>query len=458
MKKTGFFLIIAGMMLAIIALFSFFSDSNLKSFLTFSASFIGAAMVLLGFSFLLMRIEFRKKRTILRVSSITGVILLLSGIIAEDNSTEESTVMLLGGSFILAFISAPLLFKLRYDKWRHYARTRTDTFLLTFLDSISLIILVIGLLFKYLHWPYGNVMVMTAIMVLIINALVWNMRFRKEVIFRKETEDKLVQTLQEVAHQKSIVEQKNNEILESIRYARHIQDGILPPVNMVKNLLGECFVLYKPKDIVAGDFYWMEPKNGKIYLAVADCTGHGVPGAMVSVMCSNALSKVVKDTSIEEPGKLLDLTVEILEEQFSQSEKEIKDGMDLALICLDTKNRILYFAGANNPLYYIRDRKLSEIKGDNQPVGRFEGMQNFSTYTLPLQKGDCIYIFTDGYADQFGGPKGKKFKYKTLKELLISNCEKPMAEQRDELEKVIDNWKGDLEQVDDICMIGLRIS
>ena len=269
-----------------------------------------------------------------------------------------------------------------------------------------------------------------------------------------------------------VITEKNREITDSIRYAKRIQNAILPPLKLVRDYMPESFILYKPKDIVAGDFYWLEtikegdhhssnsPQEENLVLfAAADCTGHGVPGAMVSVMCSNALSKAVNELSIDEPAKILDKTVELLEKRFSKSEEDVKDGMDIALCSLSHKeqNIILEYAGANNPLYIIRNNELIEIKPDKQPVGKHEGRIPFTNHTLELQKDDCLYIFTDGYADQFGGPKGKKFKYKTFKELLLRIHQQPMGEQNQILNDTIEEWKGELEQVDDICIMGLRI-
>jgi len=257
--------------------------------------------------------------------------------------------------------------------------------------------------------------------------------------------------------QKELVEEKNAEILDSIQYAKRIQSAILPPPKLVRQYLEDSFILYKPKDIVAGDFYWMETEEDKVFFTAADCTGHGVPGAMVSVMCSNALSKAVKELGIYEPAKILDKTVELLEERFAKSEEEVKDGMDLALCCLDLKTQKLEYAGANNSLYYIKNGELKEVKPDKQPVGKHDGRQPYTNHTLDIKKGDCFYIFSDGFADQFGGPKGKKFMYKPFKKLLSDIHDKPMDEQKDILDRSIIEWKGPLEQVDDICIIGLRI-
>lgn len=254
-----------------------------------------------------------------------------------------------------------------------------------------------------------------------------------------------------------LVAEKNKEILDSIRYAKRIQSAILPPQKLVKQYLHDSFILYKPKDIVAGDFYWMEHEGDKLLFTAADCTGHGVPGAIVSVMCSNLLTKAVKELNILEPAKILDKTVDLLEARLSKSEEEIGDGMDLALCSLDLKSGKLEYSGANNPLYYIRNGELHEIKADKQPVGKYINRKPFTNHTIEVQKGDCFYIFSDGYADQFGGPSGKKFKYVAFKKLLLDIHNKPMEEQMNILDRNFEEWKGDLEQIDDICVIGLRI-
>jgi len=260
-----------------------------------------------------------------------------------------------------------------------------------------------------------------------------------------------------IEKQKSIVDEKNQEITASIRYSQRIQNAILPPPKLVKELLKDSFVLYKPKDIVAGDFYWMEAVGDKVLFTAADCTGHGVPGAMLSVMCSNALSKSVMELGIYEPAKILDKVVEILEERFSKSEEDIWDGMDLALCCLDMKEKKLEFAGANNQLYLIRKSELIETKGDRQPVGKHDNRKPFTNHTIDLVAGDSIYLSSDGYPDQFGGPRDKKFTYRRFRELLVTVSDKGMEEQKEILDRTIEDWKGDTEQIDDICVIGVKI-
>jgi len=253
------------------------------------------------------------------------------------------------------------------------------------------------------------------------------------------------------------VEAQKEEIIASINYAKRIQEAILPSNELIKEYLPNSFVLFKPKDIVAGDFYWMDSKDEKTYFSAVDCTGHGVPGAMVSVVGYNGLNRAVKEFNLRHPAEILDSLNLSVEETFEKGRSDIKDGMDLAFCCLDNKARTLEYAGANNPLYYIRNGELEEIKPDSQPVGKHERRKPFTNHVLNLKEGDCIYIFSDGFADQFGGENGKKFKYKQFRELLLSNHGKPMEEQKQLLDESIENWRGELEQVDDICVIGVRV-
>lgn len=290
-----------------------------------------------------------------------------------------------------------------------------------------------------------------------------------------------------IEEQKHEVEEKNKEITDSINYAKRIQTAILPPNKMIKEFLPESFVLYKPKDIVAGDFYWMQmievaraelnssstttSSNQLILFAACDCTGHGVPGAMVSVVCNNGLNRSVREYGLTDPGKILDKTREIVIQEFEKSEEEVKDGMDVSLVNIEiSNNEILKFkwAGANNPLWIVRkvnhfqneeqqEYSLIEFKPNKQPIGKYAEPKPFTTHEIDLQKGDTIYIFTDGLQDQFGGEKGKKMKSAKLKELLLSIQKKNMDEQKILIEKLFERWKGDLEQNDDVCVIGVRI-
>jgi len=254
---------------------------------------------------------------------------------------------------------------------------------------------------------------------------------------------------------------QRKEITDSITYARRIQEAILPSEKTIKKYLPNSFIFYKPKDIVAGDFYWLEEKNDTILIAAADCTGHGVPGAMVSVVCSNALYRSVNEFGLIEPGNILDKTRELVIETFSKSDKDVKDGMDISLASIKKINNSeqyeIKWSGANNPLWYIKNNEGLTIAPDKQPIGKTEKQSLFTTHTLLLNKNDVLFLFTDGFADQFGGDKGKKFKYKPLRDFLFANAEKEMKEQLSSLTLTFDNWKKELEQVDDVCIIGIKL-
>ncbi|MES2838166.1 MAG: tetratricopeptide repeat protein [Bacteroidota bacterium] len=278
--------------------------------------------------------------------------------------------------------------------------------------------------------------------------------------------------------QNHLLEEKNKEILDSITYAKRLQEAILPPLKLVQKHLEKSFILYKPKDIVAGDFYWFETKGDLLLFAAADCTGHGVPGAMVSVVCSNALNRTVKEFGITEPGKILDKVRELVVETFERSESDVKDGMDISLCVLDVNTNELFWSGANNPLWLVRheigDNRfemnkldfqysnlntpiLTEYKPDKQPIGKIENSKLFTTQKISLQKNDSFYIFTDGFCDQFGGDSGKKYKTANFKKFILSIQDKEMREQQIILSQEIEKWKGNLEQVDDILVIGVKI-
>lgn len=260
-----------------------------------------------------------------------------------------------------------------------------------------------------------------------------------------------------IEEQKMLVDEKNTEILDSITYAKRLQDAILPPLSAVKEQFPDSFILFKPKDIVAGDFYWFEQIDDLTFFAAADCTGHGVPGAMVSVVCSNALNRAVKEFGIKEPGKILDKVRELVVETFQKSGSDVKDGMDISLCSYHKKSSQLKWAGANNPLWIIKSGELVEYKANKQPIGKVDSPTPFTTHLIDLASGDAVYVFTDGYADQFGGPKGKKFKYAPFKETLQSLQSLAADQQSKELDQVIENWKGKLAQVDDILVMGIKI-
>jgi serine phosphatase RsbU (regulator of sigma subunit)/tetratricopeptide (TPR) repeat protein len=293
------------------------------------------------------------------------------------------------------------------------------------------------------------------------------------------------QQKEEVDNQKDIVDKKNTEILDSIFYAKRLQDAILPGNKLVNSYLMESLIIYKPKDIVAGDFYFMdviEEENKKlIYYVVADCTGHGVPGAMVSIVGANGLKRCIQEFGLRDPGEILDKLSELVADNFSQSEERIRDGMDLALCCLesiDDKILRVHYAGANNPLWIFNPSRTSwpenmtpfefgggaEIKANRQAIGYTENVNPFKTHTVELEKNDSLYTFSDGFVDQFGSDinirkslNGKKYKSVNFRKLILSIQDKNMAEQKQLLTQTFEEWKGNFDQVDDVCIIGVRI-
>jgi serine phosphatase RsbU (regulator of sigma subunit) len=260
-----------------------------------------------------------------------------------------------------------------------------------------------------------------------------------------------------VDDQNVLLEEKNKEITDSINYAQHIQKAILPSQEFISNHLSDSFIIYMPKSIVSGDFYWMQEKNEQLFFAVGDCTGHGVPGAMLSVIAQNILNRIVFSFPLLTPSQILDKASEFMEAALTQGGGQMRDGMDIALCSLNKKTMELEYAGANNPLYIISNNELKEFKANKEPIGKFETKAPFSNNKIQLQKGDAIYLFSDGFADQFGGPNGKKFKYKTLKELLLSVHQKSNEEQKNSIITVFEKWKGNMEQVDDVCLLGVKI-
>ncbi len=264
------------------------------------------------------------------------------------------------------------------------------------------------------------------------------------------------------AHLKKAVDEKNleiqessREITDSIKYAKRIQHTLLANEQLLQNNLSDYFILYKPKDIVSGDFYWATSKHDKFYLAACDSTGHGVPGAFMSLLNISFLNEAINERSLVEPNQICGHVRQKLIEGISQEGGQ--DGMDGVLVCLDRENKKLSFAAAHNAPILIRENTLIEFEADKMPIGIGVSSEEFKQQSVDVQSGDLFYLFTDGYTDQFGGPKGKKFKYKQMKALLQSICNQPLSEQKKILDAIITDWKGGLEQTDDILIIGFKI-
>lgn len=272
----------------------------------------------------------------------------------------------------------------------------------------------------------------------------------------------LVKEKEKVEEQKTVIELKNKDITDSIEYAKKIQDAILPSQSKLKEYLPENFILFRPRDIVSGDFYWFTHIKDQSIIAAVDCTGHGVPGGFMSMIGNTLLNKIVSEQREITPAKILNRLREeviIALKQHGGAESDAKDGMDMAICMISDDKKQLQYSGAFNPLYLIRDGNLLETKADKQPIGTYYYEQNvdFTNHVIELQKKDSIYIFSDGYADQFGGPNEKKFRTKSFKELLLKMNKKSMPDQKSILEKTIIDWMGNVKQIDDILVIGVRI-
>ncbi|NOR87766.1 MAG: tetratricopeptide repeat protein [Bacteroidales bacterium] len=262
----------------------------------------------------------------------------------------------------------------------------------------------------------------------------------------------------EISSKKAEIEEKNLNIMDSIRYAKRIQQTILPREEFVETHLPKSFILYKPKDIVSGDFYWVEKIGSKIYASAVDCTGHGVPGAFVSIVGYNSLNRTVMEFKLEKPSDILIKLNDLVVDTFVRhSDSDVKDGMDMSLLSIDLDTNDIEFAGAQNPLYIVNEGGLEEIKGNKQPIGSSLEVKVFDNHEVKTQKGDMVYLFTDGYIDQFGGPKGKKFMRKKFKELLQSIHKLDVKTQKLHLDNTIKDWMKDEEQLDDILVIGIRV-
>jgi tetratricopeptide (TPR) repeat protein len=337
------------------------------------------------------------------------------------------------------------------------------------------------------------------LMIIIAAGFIYNRyQIKKKAHTILEQKNQIIEEQKNVLEeQKNVLEEKNTEILDSITYAKRIQTAILPSDKFFNETLLNSFVLYKPKDIIAGDFYWLEENapittplspshgggGGMVLFAAADCTGHGVPGAMVSVICNNALNRSVREFGLTIPSKILDKTRDVVVEQFEKSENEVKDGMDISLCSINFQELILSWSGANNPIWIVRQKAASlliasknstdtitiepnviddnyhlfEIKADKQPIGKYADPKPFSNWEIDIIKGDLVYIFTDGYADQFGGHKGKKFMAANMKKLILSIQNQSIERQKKLLDEAFENYRSDHEQIDDVCIIGVRI-
>lgn len=300
----------------------------------------------------------------------------------------------------------------------------------------------------------GVFMAIAAIALFAVISLIVTIFEKKKVNKDLESKNTLIKT------QVEQLKQKNKEITDSINYAKKIQNAILPSKNDIKSKLPESFIYYRPKDIISGDFYWLTEKDEKIYFVTADCTGHGVPGALMSMLGITYLNQIINEKRILQPSIILDELKNSIINSLTSSEdgESLKDGMDMTLYSLDKKNMKLNYSAANNGLYIIREREIIKLEADKQPVGANpKEHHSFTNYSFDLKPNDLIISYSDGFPDQFGGPKGKKYKYKQLQDLLIELNNKPIDTVPVLLNSIFEKWKGSLEQVDDVLIVGVRV-
>jgi serine phosphatase RsbU (regulator of sigma subunit) len=258
-----------------------------------------------------------------------------------------------------------------------------------------------------------------------------------------------------IEEQKLIVEEKQKEILDSIQYAQQIQKTLLANHEMANKIIPDSFVMFKPKDIVSGDFYWATKKEDRFYLAVCDSTGHGVPGAFMSLLNISFLNEAINEKNILEPNEVFNHVRKRLIDNISQEGRQ--DGMDGVLICMKGNENMISYSAAHNAPLVVRGKEIIHLSADKMPVGKGERKDSFKLFDFKYEKGDVLYLFTDGFADQFGGPKGKKFRYKQMEELILAVAQKDVQSQRNNFEESFEKWKGELEQIDDVCVLGIRL-
>lgn len=380
-------------------------------------------------------IHFRKYKLAFHIEMVTGMLFLFGISMIFGNSAENQ----------MFFLFFPVVSIILFDKYS----------IITFYFILSMALLAATqILFEYYN-PYYPQAVINDVFGVINPVFTGLLIFLGVKLFKTEN----IAFTQEISVQKIQLEEKNKDITDSIHYAKRIQRALFASDSLMQKNLPEHFIFYKPKDIVSGDFYWAEKKDSGFMLAVCDCTGHGVPGAFMSLLGVSFLNEIAKGRNISKPDEVLNqLREEIIRAMNPEGTYSGKDGMDAVLCRFNFEKMELSFAGANNPLWIVRNNILEEHETDNFPIGMHEGeIKPFTLRSAKIEKGNMIYLCTDGYSDQFGGPKGKKFKPKQLKDLLASVSKEPLTEQKKLLENKFNEWKKELEQVDDVLLIGIRV-
>jgi serine phosphatase RsbU (regulator of sigma subunit) len=454
-KKIGRALLIGGLLLVILMFMSGglgFSSRLIGGKIVYIVSVtLGLVICFTGICILYFRVPSPRQKKVIIRSFIFSVFFFALGVFFKRMYWPGANAMVVIGLLLFCFTFLPLAIKHRYEEHKHiFSRHHS---ILSLSDFTSLVLIFLSVLFKFLSWPGSEIMLLIGVIGFTITMVMRNRAFSTEVLKRHEAEKRLKSAFGEL-------EEKNKEILDSINYAQRIQHALLASEGMLRKNLPEHFVLFKPKDIVSGDFYWACEAHDKFYFVVADSTGHGVPGAFMSLLNISFLNEAINEKGIKKPNEVLAHVRSrlITSLAIEGSNEGGNDGMDCILMVLDKSKTKLEVSCAHNPLLIIHTNELREIAADKIPVGKsVKNEQAFTTHTIDLKKGDILYAFTDGFADQFGGPNGKKLKYKALCNTLLENKDLPLSSQKENLLKLFSAWKGDLEQVDDVLIAGIRI-
>ncbi|TAD95436.1 MAG: hypothetical protein EAZ97_15485 [Bacteroidetes bacterium] len=397
------------------------------------------------------------------LSVIPALVIVLSSAISKSIGMSATVIFYITPRMgtIIACIFPVLLFGL-YDKKRMFLALIWDISMLVFYDQIHEFFGVYIQNLPYLSSQYsaitaGSTLIIIFMIAAILFLQILNIRFESEI---RKQKDILEEQKEEIEEQRNDLNQKNEKITSSINYARRIQTAMLPRQEILQNLLPESFILFRPRELVSGDFYFFVQKNEKIIIAAIDCTGHGIPGAFMSLIGNDLLNDIILSKNILNPDQILTELHKGVRFALKQEETENRDGMDLALCVFDKKNNILEFAGAKNPLILIQNQVLSQTKGDSNPIGGLQKIneeRSFTKHTFKTDIPTTVYIFSDGFQDQFGGELSQKFMIKNLRDLLLEIHEKPMPTQKQILEKTFENWLGiKNKQIDDVLLIGFK--
>jgi serine phosphatase RsbU (regulator of sigma subunit) len=305
-----------------------------------------------------------------------------------------------------------------------------------------------------------NPVINYAIAVFIVVALIYLAVLQFWVLLRTRKHlSEMKSAYREIEIQRSELQLRNKDLTDSLNYARRIQAALLPSEHHIRRIFPDYFIYYRPKHIVSGDFYWFSERDDKYFIAAADCTGHGVPGALMSMIGLELIHKIINDMKVDDSDQVLLTMNRELESAFFKEESGkpiIKDGIEMSICIIDKKTRLMEFSGAFLPVYIVRDDKLIEIKGDKKNVVQSFAMVSFNRSTFTLQEGDLLYLFSDGYADQFGGPENKKFMYRRLRHILLTISKYPLPDQQRILDETIDSWMEGHDQIDDMMILGVR--